>query len=307
MRVKTERAENNDASKAASGKTHKGKKSSDKNPDTKKLGAQKPNTKKPGIKAMATAKNPAMPQKSDEKKGQRIAKLLARAGIASRREIERMIAAGRISINGNVLDTPATILDDLKGVTVDGNPVGEVEPARLWRFNKPRGCLTTEFDPKGRKTIYDVLKKTEEPLPRIMPIGRLDMNTEGLLLMTNDGELKRFLELPANGVERRYRARSFGDVTQKQLEDLIHGITIDGINYGKINAHMERSTGRNQWINMTLREGKNREVRNVLGALGLEVSRLIRTDYGYFNLADLEPGEIKEVPASILHEFRKGL
>ena len=174
---------------------------------------------------------------------QRIAKLLARAGVASRREIERMIEEGRIAIHGKPVEKPATLLASLHGVTVDGKPVQAPAPARLFRYHKPAGLLTTEHDPKGRPTIYDRLPKG---LPRVMPVGRLDMNTEGLLLLTTDGELKRQLELPATGVERTYRARAFGEVSQEQLEELIHGVEIEGVRYGAIDANLERRTGRNQ-------------------------------------------------------------
>ncbi len=235
---------------------------------------------------------------------QRIAKLLARAGIASRREIERMIDEKRIALEGVIIDTPATLLDSLRGVTVDGNPVGETQPTRLFMFYKPSGFLTTERDPKGRPTIYDRLPRD---MPRAMPIGRLDMSTEGLLLMTTDGGFKRQMELPATGVERTYRARAYGTVSQAQLEELIHGIEIDGVTYGKIDANLERRTGSNQWIEMTLTEGKNREVRRVLEHLGLEVNRLIRTRYGPFELADMTPGALFEIPAQQLAMFRKSL
>ena len=215
------------------------------------------------------------PAESDREDGpQRIAKLLARAGVGSRRDVERMIEEGRIALNGEIVAQPAPLLASLEGLTVDGNPVAKPVSTRLYRFHKPAGCLTAARDPKGRKTIYDVLPKG---LPRLMPVGRLDYNTEGLLLLTNDGEFKRQLELPASGVERTYRARAFGDISQTQLEDLVEGIEIDGIRYGKIDANLERRTGRNQWIEMTLTEGKNREVRRVLEHLGLQVSRLIRT------------------------------
>ena len=233
---------------------------------------------------------------------QRIAKLLARAGIASRREIERMIAEGRIAIDGKPVETPATLLTSLHGVTVDGKPVKAAAPARLFRYHKPAGLLTAERDPKGRPTIYDRLP---QGLPRLMPVGRLDMNTEGLLLLTTDGELKRQLELPATGVERSYRARAFGHVTQDQLEDLIHGIEIEGVRYGAIDANLERRTGRNQWIEMRLREGKNREVRRVLEHMDLKVSRLIRTAYGPFELGDLPAGAVDEVRQHDLVAFRK--
>ena len=245
---------------------------------------------------------PPPPSSSREK--QRIAKLLARAGIASRREIERMIAERRIAIDGVALETPATLVDSLRGVTVDGKPVKAPAPARLFRFHKPTGLLTTERDPKGRPTIYDRLPRD---LPRVMPVGRLDMNTEGLLLLTTDGELKRQLELPSTGVERSYRARVFGDVSQDQLEELIHGVEIEGVRYGSIDANLERRTGRNGWVEMRLTEGKNREVRRVLEHLGLQVSRLIRTAYGPFVLADLPVGAVDEIRQHDLVEFRRSL
>ena len=241
---------------------------------------------------------------SNAREPQRIAKLLARAGIASRREIERMIAEGRIALNGKTLETPATLLASLHGVTVDGEPVAAPAPARLFLFHKPAGVLTTERDPAGRRTIADVITKE---LARLVLVRGFDMKTEGLLLLTNDGELKRQLELPATGVERSYRARAYGPITQDQLEGLIEGIEIEGMRYGPIDANLERRTGANTWIEMTLTEGKNREVRRVLEHLGLEVSRLIRTRYGPFVLGDLTPGEIGEVRQHDLVAFRKTL
>ncbi|WP_061924686.1 pseudouridine synthase [Altererythrobacter epoxidivorans] len=250
----------------------------------------------------------APPRAPDRPEGDRIAKLLARAGVASRREVERMIADGRVSIDGKVLDTPATILQDLKGVTVDGKPVAKPEPTRLFAFHKPTGLLTAENDPQGRPTIYDALRNAlPKNTPRVMPIGRLDLNTEGLLLLTNDGELKRQMELPSSGIPRTYRARTFGDITQEQLEELIDGITIDGMTYGSIDANLERRTGRNQWIEMTITEGKNREVRRVLEHLGLQVSRLIRTSYGPFELEDLPRGGAREVRKHELGRLRGDL
>ncbi len=235
---------------------------------------------------------------------QRIAKLLARAGVASRREIERMIGEGRIKINGEVVTTPATILTSLEGVTFDERAVRPAAPARLFRFHKPTGVLTAERDPKGRRTIYDVLPKG---LPRLMPVGRLDLNTEGLLLMTTDGELKRLLELPKTGVVRSYRARTYGTVSQAALEELMLGVEIEGVRYGSINANMERRTGANAWIEMTLTEGKNREVRRVLEYLGLQVSRLIRTSYGPFTVEGLAPGTVAEIDRNVLTRFRTTL
>ena len=235
---------------------------------------------------------------------QRIAKLLARAGVASRRDVERMIVDGRVALDGETLTTPATLIDSLKGVTVDGKPVKKPEAARLFRFYKPPRTLTAERDPKGRPTIYD---RFPAGLPRLIPVGRLDFMTEGLLLLTNDGELKRQLELPKTGVVRRYRARAFGPVSQAQLEALADGITIDGVHYGSIDANLERRTGRNCWIELALAEGKNREVRRVLEHLGLQVSRLIRTAYGPLTLDGLEPGDIAEVQREVLFRFRSSL
>lgn len=236
--------------------------------------------------------------------GDRVAKLLAAAGVASRREVERMIAEGRVALNGTALDGPAVKLDSLDGVTVDGEPVGAIGPARLWRFHKPRGLLTTEHDPAGRRTIYDALPDT---LPRVMPVGRLDVGTEGLLLLTTDGGLKRQLELPSTGLRRVYRARAYGHVTQEQLEGLAEGVTIDGVRYGPIIADMERRTGRNLWIQVAITEGKNREVRHILEYFELQVSRLIRLSYGPILLGDLAPGGLAEVSASDLKKFRNTL
>jgi 23S rRNA pseudouridine2605 synthase len=249
-------------------------------------------------------REPDRPLRASKAEPQRIAKLLARAGVASRREIERMIEARRIAIDGVAIETPATIITSLSGVTVDGQPVAAPTPARLFRYHKPAGLLTAERDPKQRPTIYD---KLPPDLPRVVPVGRLDLNTEGLLLLTTDGGLKRQLELPSTGVERTYRARAYGQVSQEQLEDLIEGVEIDGIRYGSIDANLERRTGANVWVEMKLTEGKNREVRRVLEHLGLRVSRLIRTSYGPFALADLPVGAVEEVRQHDLIVFRKTL
>ncbi len=215
-----------------------------------------------------------------------------------------MIGEGRIAINGETVTTPATLLKDLAGVTFDGRPVRPAKATRLYRFHKPPGTLTAASDPKGRATIYDRLPAG---MSRVMPVGRLDFMTEGLLLLTNDGELKRRLELPSSGVKRTYRARAFGAVTQAQLEDLADGVTIEGMRYGSIDANLERRTGRNCWIEMSLTEGKNREVRRVLAHLGLQVSRLIRTDYGALSLGGLEPGQVDEVKGDELEAFMRSL
>ncbi|MBL43803.1 MAG: pseudouridine synthase [Sphingomonadaceae bacterium] len=249
-----------------------------------------------------------MADKRLPEEGDRIAKLLARAGVASRREVERMIADGRVAIGGKVLDTPAVKLTSLNGVTVDGKPVGKPKETRLFAFHKPPGMLTTEHDPQGRTTIYAALRNAlPNDAGRVMPVGRLDYNTEGLLLLTNDGEMKRAMELPSSGVPRTYRARAFGDVTQAQLDELIEGVEIDGIRYGRIEANLERGSGRNRWIELTLREGKNREVRRVLEHLGLEVNRLLRIGYGPFHIGDLPRGQATELKRGDVMGFKREL
>ena len=235
------------------------------------------------------------PVRQTEVAPQRIAKALARAGVGSRRDIERMIAEGRIAINGDVLTSPALNITTLANVTVDGEPVAGIAPAKLYRFHKPAGFLTAARDPAGRPTIMDILPPG---LPRVVPVGRLDMNTEGLLLLTTDGELKRALELPSSQVPRVYRVRAFGEVTQKALEALADGISIEGIHYGPILADIERKTGHNLWLIVTIREGKNREVRRVLEHVGLQVNRLIRVAYGPIGLDDLPPRMADEIPDS---------
>ena len=229
----------------------------------------------------------------------------------ARRDIERMIAEGRIAINGKPLDTPATILSSLEGVTVDNRPVADTETTRLFLFHKPAGVLTTARDPAGRPTIYDILPQ-EQPrgLPRLMPVGRLDLSTEGLLLLTNDGELKRALELPSSEVPRSYRVRAFGEVRQQALEALAMGMTIDGVRYGPVDASVDRRShagAANLWLTMTLAEGKNREVRRLCEGIGLKVSRLIRTSYGPFLLADLPVRALLEVPAVEVEALKRTL
>ena len=219
-----------------------------------------------------------------------------------------MIADGRVSIDGKVLTTPAVKLNNLNGVTVDGKVVAQAEAPRLFAFHKPSGLITAERDPKGRPTIYTALRNAlPKNAGRVMPVGRLDFNTEGLLLLTNDGEMKRAMELPSSGIPRTYRARAFGDITQAQLDELIEGIEIDGIRYGRIEADLERGSGKNRWVQMTLTEGKNREVRKVLEHLGLQVSRLIRTRYGPFTIGDLQPGDVSEIKRGDLERFVKEL
>ncbi len=252
---------------------------------------------------------PTNPKPSaDRPEGDRIAKLLARAGVASRREIERMIADQRIALNGKPVATPATFLTSLRGVSVDGKPVGPAEPSQLYAFHKPIGLITAESDPAGRATIYAALVNAlPKDTPRLMPIGRLDLNTEGLLLLTNDGGLKREMELPSSGIPRTYRARAFGDVSQEQLEALADGVEIDGMRYGSIDANLERGSTKgitgNHWIEMTITEGKNREVRRVLEYLDLKVNRLIRVGYGPFHLGDLPRGQATRIRKGDLDRF----
>jgi 23S rRNA pseudouridine2605 synthase len=234
---------------------------------------------------------PSEPQSSAE--SERIAKFLARAGVCSRRDAEKLIAEGRVKLNGKTLDTPAVKVAAKDIVLVDGRQIGAAEPTRLWRYHKPTGLVTTHRDPTGRATVFEHLPPS---LPRVVSVGRLDLNSEGLLLLTNDGELARRLELPSNGWIRRYRARAFGRVTQEELDQLQDGIEIGGVRYRGIDAKLERGQGANAWINVALSEGKNREVRRVLEAIGLKVNRLIRVSYGPFQLGALEPGAVEEVP-----------
>lgn len=236
--------------------------------------------------------------------GDRIAKLMARAGAGSRREVERMIADGRVALDGKTLTSPALNLKSLDGVTLDGQPIGKAERTRLWRLHKPAGTLTTLRDPKGRPTIFDLLPKS---MPRVSTVGRLDYNTEGLLLLTNDGELKRALELPKNAVQRRYRVRVFGEVSQAQLEELAEGSTIDGVHYRSIEANLDRRSGRYSWLSLALTEGKNREVRRVLDHLGVQVTRLIRTGFGPFELEDLPAKAVEPLPPVAVEDARKAI
>jgi 23S rRNA pseudouridine2605 synthase len=232
--------------------------------------------------------------------GDRLAKVIARAGLCSRRDAELWIKEGRVSVNGKPIRTPAFNVTDKDQVKVDGVPLTARQGTRVWLYHKPQGLVVTEKDPEGRPTIFETL--AEQGLPRVVSIGRLDINTEGLLLLTNDGGLKRVLELPATGWLRRYRVRAFGSITQKQLDALKDGLEVDGVKYGPIEATLEREQGSNVWMVVGLREGKNREVKNVLGALGLEVNRLIRVSFGPFQLADLPIGAVEVVKARILRE-----
>jgi 23S rRNA pseudouridine2605 synthase len=231
--------------------------------------------------------------------GERIAKVLARAGVASRRDAEKMIEAGRVAVNGAVLTTPAFKVPPGAKIAVDGKLIGEPERARMWRYHKPKGLVTTHKDEKGRPTVFEALPPG---LPRVISIGRLDYNSEGLLMLTNDGELARRLELPAHGWLRRYRVRAFGKLTQGDLDKLAKGVEIDGIRYAGIEAKLDKTQGGNSWATLTLKEGKNREVRRVMEHLGVVVNRLIRISFGPFHLGQLAEGEVDEIPAKILRE-----
>jgi 23S rRNA pseudouridine2605 synthase len=233
------------------------------------------------------------------KSGERIAKVIARAGLASRREAEAWIAAGRVAVNDMVIHSPALNVSAGDRVCVDGEPLPARERTRLFLFHKPRGLMTTHADPQGRPTIF---QKLPESLPRLVSVGRLDFNTEGLLLLTNDGALARVLELPATGWLRRYRVRAHGSVMQDKLDALRKGVTISGIHYGAIEAVLERVQASNLWLTFAIREGKNREVRNVLGHLGLTVTRLIRVSFGPFQLGELAEGAVEEVGTRVLRE-----
>jgi 23S rRNA pseudouridine2605 synthase len=233
------------------------------------------------------------------KTGERVAKTIARAGLGSRREAETWIAAGRVAINGAVIASPAVNVTARDKVTVDGKPLPARERTRLFLFHKPRGLVTTSADPEGRPTIFGGLPKD---LPRLISVGRLDLNTEGLLLLTNDGGLARVLELPETGWLRRYRVRAHGKVTQTSLDALRDGIEVDGVRYGPIEATLEREQGSNNWLTFAMREGKNREIRNVLGALELQVNRLIRISFGPFQLGDLRDGGVEEVKTRTLRD-----
>lgn len=237
--------------------------------------------------------DPATPE------GERIAKVLSRAGISSRREAERLIEAGEVQVNGKTISSPALNVTAKDRITVRGELVGEPEPARLWLYYKPEGLVTSASDEKGRETVFDNLP---EDMPRVMSVGRLDLNSEGLLLLTNDGELKRRLELPSTGWLRKYRVRVKGNPTDPELEPLRKGITLDGERFQPMSVQLDRHQGANAWLTVGLREGKNREIRRAIDSIGLIVNRLIRVSYGPFRLGDLEPGQVEEVKARVLRE-----
>lgn len=231
---------------------------------------------------------------------ERIAKRLARLGVASRRQSEHLIADGRISVNGIIIDTPACLVGDDDQLSLDGNPLKSADKTRLWRYYKPNGLVTTHYDPEGRTTVFEVLPDT---LPRVISVGRLDLTSEGLLLLTNDGTLSRQLEHPQTGLRRTYRVKVFGHVQDRDREILGSGMTIDGIRYAPIDGVIERHTNSYSWVTLHLTEGKNREIRKVMEALGYPVTRLIRTAYGPFELGDLAEGAVSEIPFQDFQEF----
>jgi 23S rRNA pseudouridine2605 synthase len=235
-------------------------------------------------------------QIAPEEKGQRIAKIIARSGFCSRREAEQIILEGRVKVNGVVIHTPATIITD-HSIKIDDKLLNPKEPARIWIFHKPKGLITSTKDPKARKNIFQVLPKN---LPRVVSIGRLDINTEGLLLLTNDGEVARYIELPSSKWTRIYRARVYGIINMERLKKLQKGIIIDGVKYGGIKVEMEQERDFNSWLKISLTEGKNREIKKVLEYFGLKVSRLIRISFGPFHLGGLPVGEVKQVPKAAL-------
>lgn len=238
-----------------------------------------------------------------ESKGERIAKRMARAGLCSRRDAEKWIEAGRVTVNGNVLTSAACVVADSDEILVDGQRLGQKEKTRLFLYHKPDGVVTTAKDEKGRKTVFEALPPG---LPRVVTVGRLDINTEGLLLLTNDGELARYLELPATALKRKYRVRAYGRVSQTKLDGLKKGLYWKGVKYGPIEAVMEKQQGGNVWIEISITEGKNREVRNVMESLGLAVNRLIRLSYGPFHLGSLPKGAVLEIRHAMLREQVSG-
>ena len=231
--------------------------------------------------------------------GDRIAKVLSRAGVASRREAERMIAEGRVAVNGRVIDSPALNIAPTDRVAVDGKPISAPEPPRIWLYHKPAGLVTTERDEKDRPTVFASLP---EDMPRVMSVGRLDLNSEGLLLLTNDGEIKRRLELPSTGWLRRYRVRINGSVSEGKLDQLRAGITVEGITYQPMTVTFDRQQGANAWLTVSLREGKNREIRRAMEAIGVTVNRLIRVSYGPFQLGDIKAGEVEELKQRVVRD-----
>lgn len=230
---------------------------------------------------------------------ERLAKFMAHSGVCSRRDAEDLIKQKRVTVNGEIIDTPAFKVEGSEKILLDGEKLPEIEQTRLWLYHKPAGLLTTHKDTEARATVFDHLPAG---LPRVISVGRLDLNSEGLLLLTNNGELSRKLELPENGWSRRYKVRVHGFVNKNKLADLAKGATVDGINYGPVKAELESQNGTNSWLIVTLNEGKNREVRKLMKSIGLEVARLIRLSYGPFQLGNLKKGEVREVPQKVLKE-----
>ena len=267
-------------------------------PPTAKANASTP-AKPNGASVKKSVKSTVGKTPDTAKAGDRIAKVLARAGVASRREAERMIELGRVAVNGKLIDSPALNVGGHDKITVDGKPVAQPEPARLWLYYKPLGLVTSERDEKGRPTVFDHLP---EDLPRVMSVGRLDLNSEGLLLLTNDGEIKRRLELPSTGWLRKYRVRVNGAVTDALLEPLRKGITVEGERFQPMAVTLDKVQGANAWLTIGIREGRNREIRRAINHIGLIVNRLIRTSYGPFKLGVMEPGTVEEIRPKIMRD-----
>ncbi len=266
-----------------------------------------PSSRRPSAKPNASKSRPSKPRPATAKsaadapkrEGDRIAKVLSRAGVASRRDAERMIEAGRVSVNGKKLDSPALNVTSKDRITVDGKPIGEPDPERIWLYHKPTGLVSTNRDEKGRETIFDHLP---ENLPRVMTVGRLDLNSEGLLLLTNDGDLKRKLELPSTGWLRKYRVRINGRPTEETFAPLRKGIIVDGERFQPMEVTLDRQQGANAWVTIGLREGKNREIRRAMEAINLTVNRLIRVSYGPFQLGQLKSGEVEELRRRVVRD-----
>lgn len=244
-------------------------------------------------------KNPSKPENETTAKGERIAKVLARAGLCSRREAERWIADGRVRVDGKTLESPAFTVTEANEIIVDGKPLPKPEPTRVWRYHKPAGLVTSHKDPDGRPTVFEKLPKG---LPRVISVGRLDLNSEGLLLLTTDGGLARTLELPDTGWTRRYRVRVNGRPDEAVLAKLVNGVTVSGIRYGPVRAKLDSQQGANAWLTVSIQEGKNREIRKVMEHIGLTVNRLIRVAYGPFQLGNLARGDVAEVPRKALRD-----
>lgn len=276
------------------------------NPSNRTSGATSAPRSRPSARAsakftdtMAETKERLSALFEDSRPVERIAKRMARAGLCSRRDAERWIEEGRVAVDGKTLVSPAVTVGETSVIVVDGKPIPEIEPPRLWRYHKDRGVLTTDRDPAGRPTLAESLPKD---LPRVVSVGRLDFDSEGLLLLTNDGELSRYLELPTTGWVRRYRVRVYGELKEKELKALANGVTVDGVRYGPVEVTIDKASRTNSWLTVGIREGKNREIRKVMEHIGLTVSRLLRVSYGPFQLGDLEPGQASEIKRAVLKD-----